>query len=867
MPKYLKEAASSVAKTAVRYVIAPLVLGAFSFFPNIAGAEEKKPTAGKVIDTVVKDLQKKYQKASKKVRGYDYKNLDKVVETICTIAYQDKTLKPRDMDYLVQESKKLAKDEKLKQKLDKLKKDHNQMVLMAAVAETLKPDEKDSALSFLSRQYAAFNSAEKIVPESLQYAQEMLAIARKQETAAKTAKKDFDIFEARKKIKALEELIKKSKAPEDFFIINLLTKQYELYQNGIKLYTEGRKFDESKKYDADAKTDLQGKIGALKSKIQKYKESQKAYWGAEEAIKECDDPELQSALRFFDKELPKLDKKLEALNKKYDALGKKPAKPAPKKPAPKKPAPKKPTEKPAPKKPTPEKPKPEKPKPEKPAPEKPEEEMPNKGSEAKRNSFLNTFKKQKRHDSYIEIEGKLVAEESDADNREGDGERLSLRLGNLAKFHAFREYDRWINSAGNLSNKRLFSLVFDLKPWAIFSQLPEDEDLRELFDFGGTWEDSKSNEREYQEEIYEDPNWKITDTANVRNSERTEKYSTWAEFAPKDFKIRLAGFLDRIRTETSIESLMEIINKNDPDGNYSETGDWSAVDRELTMGLTALAALKLNLFNKNLKGYAGVRVDHKYKETKFAGQRTIIDRKTDLGIEAKVSDKNEKFMAALTALQTVKEDDRKMMTTQGHVAAGLDASPLKLSKSLNLDVTLAGDAWLMMYRDEGRNYGGGALLKIGKAGDLSNIVNFLCTKNSRMTGTRPELSDDMLGFMEKQGLRNLALGSIDNKKGWGFAVLGYYGVGKENAMGRTKTTQFGSLAAVLDMPDIAIAFYAMYKDMLLTREFNCGAILDIKKYGFSFGTEFNRTSFLLVDEQSNGIYFYLSKPLGSKNKE
>ena|GEM_PF-5522911 len=881
MPKYLKEAISSVAKTAAKYVVAPLILGGLSFFPNIATAAEKKPTAGKVIDSVIKDLKGKYQKASGKKPRYDYKDLDKVVETICTIAYQDKTLKLRDMNYLVQECRKLTKDEKLKQKLDKLKKDHNQMMLSAASAEILQQNEGETKLDFLSRQYKMFAGAEKIVPESLQYAQEMLAIARKKEDAAKTADNDFERFEAEKKIKALEELIKNSKAPGDFFIISLLTKQYELYADGVKLYQEGRKFDEGKKYDADAKKDLQGKIDALKNKIKKYKDSQKVYWDAEEAIKECDDPELQNALRFFDKELPKLEKNLEVLNKKYETLSKKPVKP-PKKPAPKKPTPVKPaplkpeTTKPAPKKPTPKKPAPKKPAPVKPTPEKPtpekpatteEEEMPNKGSSVTKNSFLGTFKKQKRHDSYIELAGKLVAEESDADNREGDGECLSLKIGNLAKLHAFREYDRWINSAGNLSNKRLFSLVFDLKPWAMFSQLPEDEDLRELFDFGGTWEDSKSNEREYQEEIYEDPDWKITDTANIRNTERTEKYSTWAEFAPKDFKIRLAGFLDRIRTETSIESLMQIINKNDPDGNYSETGDWSAVDRELTMGLTALAALKLGLFSENLKGYVGVRADYKYKETEFAGQRRTIDRKTDIGIEAKVSDKNDKFMAALTALQTVKEDDRKMMTTQGHLAAGLDMSPLELSKSLNLDVTLAGDAWLMMYRDEGRNYGGGAFLKIGNAGDLSNIVNFLCTKNSRLTGTRPELSDDMLGFMEKQGLRNLALGCIDNKQGWGFAIMGYYGIGKENAMGRMKTTQFGSLAAVLDMPDIAVAVYAMYKDMLLKREFNCGAIFDVKKYGFAFGTEFNRTSFLLVDEHSNGIYFYLSKPLGSKNKK
>lgn len=490
------------------------------------------------------------------------------------------------------------------------------------------------------------------------------------------------------------------------------------------------------------------------------------------------------------------------------------------------------------------------------------------GTAGQKTSIADFLSGQKKYESLLEFRGGPVTED-----KEGDSQSISLNLGTYAEAHLAREYLSWVNPAGNNQSRKRLSAMIDLSPGILFKMDQDNEWARKLFNFGMTIENAKTKEWDFLEETTEDSDFRIDYTENIRNIQEDAFYSFWAELRPKLFLLRLAGFYDHTNLTTESDALAVTENKNDPDGDYSETRQSTVEDDEWYRGVTFAAGLTVD---NGIKGHVSLITQYLQEYIRLAGQRRTKNDIYHFGLSGELYTNNDTFGAALTALEEISEDPAKrknsMRQSSGQAVLAINISPIDLEDNISLEAMVFADMWGQVYNKntaDGEQYGCGGGIMIGsKVGSLPQIVKLLSERNMHRIRARPEISDETQDFLTARGLRNLPLSAIRNDDSWGFAVFVYGGAEKVTGLdSKQKTVPFVDLAAILDTPPIAFVLAGHYKEGILTRDIGVDLAAHIKKHGFSVGAGFSQSTDLTTDEIQRKVDFYLLIPFGGSGKD
>jgi len=470
----------------------------------------------------------------------------------------------------------------------------------------------------------------------------------------------------------------------------------------------------------------------------------------------------------------------------------------------------------------------------------------------------------KKYDTILECRQGLKFEDAD-----GNKESIYGKIGNALELALLREYLHKRNAAKNLTSEQTIGGYTELSPLAIFEVDPE------ALKVGGILEGTVNKEWAYHEtQLSDTPTETETKTANIKNFINKRYGSFWLDtHISKLVKARVAAALDMTDLRTEEDSLTWHENHTDPNASYGETGTERTSDRFSKQAVSALLGIPFEFVTKDaVKGFFGASLDRFVETTEFTGtpRETTDILKPGLRAELYV---NDDFGIAMTFLQDLQkekgEDTRKAKTYRGQIAAALNIGTVEDENGNPLfKAMLFGHGWVTGYEGDVKTGGGiGAMLGSDVIKDISSIVQLLYDKDSRKTGSRPELSDEMHSFLERKGFNHLPTGIIDGKNKYGFALIAYGGAGKATGMhGKTATETFGEISAILDTPAIALIASGYYADMALERQWGMRFRADIKRgllRGFAGAIEFNQSNYLPTGELERELALALEVPLGA----
>jgi len=813
---YIKETGRVLGRKA-KYIGAVLTLAAIAYMPGIANAQEapapKKPTP---IEILVNSYEKAY--ANSKGKGID-EQIFQIIDT----AYRDPTISDKDRNNVLDDLVKKVSDSHVKKRIASVARDYAQMQKRELQARTAYQSEVMKARKVSGKdKIAILARAEKTLYEKLseaeffvkgtQYSEEMLTVAKRGLALAKQNPGLMLTDEFQKYITEATAAVKKSKKEHHPL------SELNSYNTAIEVAIE--------QAEASEKPEQQANF-------------------YDEAVALLQDAEKLFPFDQYGSQRAGLQKKLEAARKKAKEET--------------------PKEKPK------EKPKDDdKPKDEDKPDDKPEDPLKDKGDikdkpvdDSNLQGFGDLLEGQK-YGSLIEIGGGALTED-----RSGDFQHGSIKLADALDFKFLRQYENWVNAAGNDQNLRSLSAFLDLQLSALPSlAFKMDPDIINSVKIGGFFEDTSGTEWEYLEDVTEDSNFRVTMTENVRNILKETSISAWAEIQLKDFLLRTSGFYNDKETETSVQSVTLNENLNDPDGTYADSDLSSVTDKEIQRGVTALAALRLN---NGVKGHIGLSGKFLEAYKRFAGSLSSSKKTITIGLDAKILTEQDVFGAALALTQDIEANGRDRMTAaKGFAAAALNISPIEFAEGKTLDALLFGDVHANAPRGGKTMYGGGGGMLIGNTAQiLPQVLDWLANKDAHRIDLKPEISDSVQEFSERRGFRNLLLTNMT--EGWGAAVAAYVEAAKEIGLdGRLDTVLSASAAGILDTPPAAFVLTGHYSDGILKRTWGIDFIAHIKKHGFAVGAGYNQTNYLITRQEVRGIEGYIMIPLGrapEKEKE
>ncbi|MBW3002303.1 hypothetical protein KY338_04030 [Candidatus Woesearchaeota archaeon] len=473
---------------------------------------------------------------------------------------------------------------------------------------------------------------------------------------------------------------------------------------------------------------------------------------------------------------------------------------------------------------------------------------------------------------------------------EGNRESLHGTLGSVLELALLREYLSRRNPADNKSTDLNLSGFLELSPLIILGAENDYFQNPELLQIGAMAESLRNKEWVFLDDlpVSDTPTETETKDSNIRNFITSEFFSAWLSSYLRNsvlpLRIRAAGAWQSVEMLTEEDSLTHHENHTDPNASYDATGETrDRQDLYRKQSISALLAVPLEfLLGDKIKGSIGVSWDYITEDAfMLSGDGSTWTRNTHIinkpGIRADLY-VNDDFGIALTFLQDLEKDKEageetpKAKTYRGQAALALNIGTITDENGNDLfKAMLFGHGWIQGYQGDVK-YGGGAGALLGSAviRDLSSIVQLMYDKDSRKTGSRIELSDEMQSFLERKGFNNIPVGVIDGKNDYGFAVLLYGGVGKAPGMhGRTVTERFGEISAILDTPRAALILSGYYADLALERQWGIRLRTDIKRgllRGFAGAIEFNQSRHLATDDLEREIALALEVPFGAEEK-
>jgi hypothetical protein len=485
--------------------------------------------------------------------------------------------------------------------------------------------------------------------------------------------------------------------------------------------------------------------------------------------------------------------------------------------------------------------------------------------------LLDFLKTNHKYDAFVEAMAGFTTED-----RNGNIETIRGMIGEYATLNLMRQYESWVNEAGNDMNNQTISSMLDLKPLAFLTPAltwaglnPSKRDVQ-AFSIGGIFELTKEKEWEYLSEIVTGSNPEVTANSDIRHITKDEFFSAWADLTPGAIYLRLTGFMRTTDTETQ-EHKVETVENTDPSGTYPTDTRTRSLDREWTRGGSLAAGLDLGDLVKAIKGNFSFYGAMIYEDKRFEGEKRTRTKKHSVGLQGEVYDRNETFGAAMNILQDIGEnpDTRKDRLTTSHAqaTAGLNISPLEIG-NINIDLAAVANGWISTFEGS-KEYGAGGALIIGRSvGSLPRVINLLSQKNAHRIGARPEISDTMQDFLERSGFRDLSRMGIASDDKWGLTFWIHYHNAKEIGLdGRLTTTQLANIGGALNTPVLDFILSAYYREGILEREFGIDATLFVKKYGIAAGAGFSQRNLFVTDELTKTLMMYLMIPFGDTSKE
>lgn len=470
------------------------------------------------------------------------------------------------------------------------------------------------------------------------------------------------------------------------------------------------------------------------------------------------------------------------------------------------------------------------------------------------------------------------------EDKEGHKESLYGKLGDVLELALLNEEIHGTNPAGNKTSDINISHFIEAKP--LFILTPLSPAFKDLLQAGTSVENLQNKEWVYNETQTNDtPTETETKYSNIRNFITKNFFSAWISSHIRNLaKLRLAGVQESVELRTEENSRTHHENHTDPSASYSETSQVNnRRDIYKKKGISALAAIPLEFLTEDaVKGLIGVSWDHIQQEYKMLNNGGEWVKKTHTinkpGIRAELYVNND-FGLAITFLQDLEkdkeagEDTAKAKTYRGQIAAALNLGTVKDERETALfNALIFGHGWIQGYQDDVK-YGAGMGGVFGSdvIKDISGLVQLLHDKDSRKTGSRIELSDEMQSFLERKGFNNIPVGAIGGKNKYGFALIAYGGIGRAQGIDRkTKTEKFAELSAVLDTPKTALILSGYYADMALEQQWGMRFRADIKRgllTGFAAAVEYNQNRFLATHELERELALALEIPLGVEEKD